>query len=176
MYWGQQSTASTRQCQQSRGRKLGKKQKLQKVDSERPAERSQCFATQREWRHRGKQSEMKVSNTEVTTPCHFGTRQRVQQLSNACKHLFKACFVTLHSRLKFCLPQSLTSPIYAPCVHEAYSMHVNTKWVMYLVEALPCFYIFSHALPYSIFNVFQWSTRTLAGRNQQQHDGGISQH
>ena len=44
---GQQSTANTCQWQQRKGRELGKKQKLEKVEPEGPAECSQCLATLR---------------------------------------------------------------------------------------------------------------------------------
>ena len=58
-------------------------------------------------------------DSEVTMPCHFGVRQRLQNLANV-HNPSKAHSDRLPSCLKFC-PWSLTMVMYAPCVHKVYS-------------------------------------------------------
>ena len=70
----------------------------------------------------------------------------------------KACFA---NPIKFCPPQSLTTPMYMPCMHEGYSVHVYVKsqkrskqkqtynYTSTRHSALP--YIFCHYTKYALY-------------------------
>ena len=67
----------------------------------------------------------KDSNSEVTTPCHFGARWRLQHLLMFLNSS-RAHFATLHPCLEVC--PHLTMPTYVPCTCEVYSVHAYTQY------------------------------------------------
>ena len=86
--YSQHMTAITKLRQRARQSKV-KKQKLTEVESE--ASRPQSIPWNSKAKARGKQNEEKNSHSEVTTPCHFGTGRRLQNLANSSKESFCSC-------------------------------------------------------------------------------------
>ena len=108
LYCGQQSVATACQYQQSEGRELDRVERKTAHESvvRGPTEHSQYITATLNKQRQAEWSEMTVTIKLV--------HNTILVLAKGC--FLKMQFVTLGWRLELCTPQSLTTPIIAPCM------------------------------------------------------------